>query len=257
MYQSFSVVSISTDYSKSQIIVNTNFDVDPDSVDSSTIEVVLKETATAPRVTYSVKGKQIVITLREVVPNKNYILKINSIKTVLGDKLSVGISRKIIFESKINQVPRIISPSDYQELSELEVTLKAFVDNNEVELKDNTTYALQIADDVAFISIKMETKTVDNKIKLQNVGSGQYYIRVRIENIDGTDYSEWSDTVSFIMISSNNDEIASDDEPEFIQEFTVVTAPIDGETPDSIMFELSEEVDSDFLDNIIIIRRDV
>lgn len=264
MYQDFSVIAIDPNYAEKKVIINTSFDVDPDSVDERTIQLFSKANRCDANINFIVKDKIITVLIREdIVPNTDYIIKITGIKTILGDVLSTGVRRTITFKSNIREIPYIISPSDYEEIVDLKVTLKAILEGEELENLEDKSYFIQIAEDVAFINVVLETRTSESTVNLKDLNSGQYYIRARVEAFsEGVkDFGKWSNVVSFIslkgLVHEECPDENEDDEPIFVEDISLVNKPANGETPESILLEFSGEIDPDFVDNIIVIRRDI
>ena len=264
MYQDFSVIAIDPNYAEKKVVINTSFDIDPDSVDERTIQLFSKANRCDANIDFEVKDKTITVLVKEdIVPNTNYIIKITGIKTILGDVLSTGVRRTITFKSMVREIPYIISPSDYEEIVDLKVTLKAILEDEEFESLEDKSYFIQIAEDVAFINVVLETRTNESTVNLKNLKTGQYYIRARVEafNEGNKDFGKWSETVSFISLNKAVEEEcpddSEDDEPIFIEDISLVNKPANGEAPESILLEFSGEVDPDFIDNIIVIRRDI
>lgn len=259
MYQSLSVVAIETQYADRQIILNTSFDVDPSSVNEETVQVISRTNNVPANVSFNVVGKDIIVTIDEnIVPNTDYIIRATGIKNVLGETMKAGIRRKVVFKSSVREIPVIVSPSNYEEITDLKVTLKAILEDKEYESLENKSYFIQIARDVAFIDIVLESTSDEASVNLQDLRAGQYYIRARIESYENNEkeYGKWSETTSFISLAKKT-EVVDEDAPVFIQEVALVDQPVNGETPNSILLEFSGEIDSDFIDNIVVIRRDI
>lgn len=265
MYQSFSVISLQPIFAENKILISTSFDVDPTSVDESTIQLFSKAHKTESNIDFQVEGKLITVLITEdVVPNTDYIIKISGIKTILGDDLDAGVRRTLTFKSAVREIPLIISPSNYEELVDLKVTLKAILEDKEYDITADKTYFIQIAEDVAFINIVLETSTEESTVDLKNLKVGQYYIRARVEAINediGKDYGKWSETITFISINKSVIDEPEDpvdlNDPEYIEDVELIGIPIHGETPESILLEFSGPIDIDTVDNIVVIRRDI
>ena len=86
---------------------------------------------------------------------------------------------------------------------------------------------------------------------------GQYYIRARVESTDRKEKGKWSDIITFISINNDTIDTPDDDAPIIIEDIDLVSLPVNGETPESILLEFSGEIDQDSIDNIIVIRRDI
>lgn len=264
MYQGFSITTIQPSYANKSIMVTTSFDIDSTSVNDSTIKVFSKNDRADVDIDFVVDKKIITILLRtEIVPNTEYILRItNGVTNVLGDGLSSGVRRTVVFSSEIEKVPIIMSPSNYEEVNKVSVSLGTGADKTN---DDADMYFIQIARDVAFIEMVLETTTDRRKTDLKALENGQYYIRARVERVvdDKRMYGKWSEVVTFISFNKGQDspgdteDIFDPSEPEYFEEITIIDKPINGETPESILIEFSGEIDPDFIDNIIVIRRDI
>lgn len=266
MYQSFSVISIEPSFAEKSIMIHTSFDIDPTSVNEKTVKVYSKFDGTDSSVEYKVNKKSITILLKdEIVPNTDYILRItNEVKNILGDGLESGVRRKIVFSSGVREIPQILSPSNFEEISNLKVALTTLKEDEEVEDSEDNLYFIQIAKDVAFINIVFETTIEDKIADLKDLPIGQYYIRARVEQLkDGKrECGKWSETNTFVSTRQIVDDTEyqpepEPDEPEYIEEIVLIDKPVNGETPESIIFEFSGEIDPEFIENIVVIRRDI
>lgn len=263
MYQGCSIVNVEPCYCESKITVTTNFDIDPASVHDGTVQLFSKHDETNVNIELSVDRKNITIHVKsEIVPNTDYILRVFKIKGLLGEDLTAGIRRKVIFTSEIKDTPSILSPSNFEEVKNLKVTLATSKEGNASKQLEDKLYYIQIATDVAFYDIVMETKTEKNETDLKDLPAGQYYIRARIEKsyTDNRDFGKWSETVTFISLNfglNNPEEEPDDTEPEYIEYVSVLNSPANGETPDSIIIEFSENIDPDSIEDILVIRRDI
>lgn len=264
MYQSFSIVSIHQEYANKRIVVLASFDVDPSTVNESTIKVYSKNDKADVTTDFIVDNKTITILLKdEIVPNTGYVLRItDGVKSILGDSLDSGLRRTITFSSEVTQVPRIIAPANYQVTKSIDVELEV------TNVKSNDVlYQIQIARDIAFINIDIDTTVSNPKTSLQSIDDGQYYIRARIEkSLDGKpELGQWSEVSTFILnknldqnIGGNNsNDNVNDGFPEYIEEVQVISRPENGETPNSIIIEFNEDISPGFLDSIVVVRRDV
>lgn len=259
MYQGLNIVSIETRYADKKIILSTSFDVDPSSVNDGTIQVISKHNNCQANLIFDVIGKDIIITINEnIVPNTDYIIRAVGIKNILGENMKAVIRKKVIFKSSVREIPVIVSPSNFEEITDLKVTLKAILEDQEYQTLEDKSYFIQIARDVAFIDIVLESTSNEPSVKLQSLKSGQYYIRARVETYEKNEkqYGKWSEVSTFISLYENNNTV-DEEEPIFIEETMLIDQPVNGETPNSILLEFSGEIDSDFIDNIIVIRRDI
>lgn len=263
MYQSFSIVDVQTYFAENKINIIASFDIDPESVNDGTVQLFSKHDGVNVNLDLKVDRRTIVIDIKnEIVPNTEYILRVFNIKNRLGEDLTAGIRRKLVFRSEIREVPLIMTPSNYEEVKDLEVVLTTLKESNEVEEIEDKMYCIQIATDVAFYNIVMETCTDKETTNLKDLTAGQYYLRARIEKVkDGKkDFGKWSEIVTFVSINFDLNEPGvppEDDEPEYIEYLSVINAPVNGETPDSILIEFSKDIDPDSIEDILVIRRDI
>lgn len=260
MYQDFNVIDITHCYADSKITVTMSFDIDPTSVNDTTIQVFSKKDAITAETNIIIDKRKISIFLKdEVVPNSEYILKVLNIKSILGQELSSGIRRKLVFSSEVREVPVIMEPADGEEITDLKVSLTTLRESNEVEPIKDKTFFIQVAKDVAFIDIELETISDKTEIDLKDLATRQYFIRARVETIqDGKkEIGKWSETITFFFTKIDEDCDCGDDEPEYIEYTTLVSKPDNGETPESILIEFSGEIDIDSIEGITVIRRDI
>lgn len=265
MYQSFSIISVEPKFADKQIVIHASFDIDPASANDSTIRLFSKKDRTDVNIQYRIDQKVMTILLEEdIVPNTEYILRINNgLKNILGDGLSSGIRRSITFKSEVEEMPYILSPSEYEEVTDLRVRLAVTKESDSATLQDDKMYFIQISRDVLFIDVVTETTTDQNEINLKDLIAGQYYIRARVEKIvkGNKEVGRWSEVVTFISMNETVSEPGQDtpdvDEPEYFEEVYIVNQPSNGETPETILIEFSGEIDPDSIDNIIVIRRDI
>lgn len=265
MYQEFSIVSLIPKLEEKTIIAKTNFDIDKNSINSSTIVLLCKYDSSETLLTFEVNKNELIINIEEdLIPNAEYILKISNIKSILGEKLISGIVRRYKYDSIIIDIPEIISPSNYEQ-----------IDNKiKIELKSNYTdndfnYLIQISDDVAFINIVRESIVgSDGQLIEEPLKEGQYFIKARIEKEinNKKEVGKWSKVITFISSSTiikdennsnNKDDNDLSNEPEFIKEITLTGYPKNGETPNSIILEYSDKIDPNFKGEIFVIRRDL
>lgn len=258
MYQSFSITAIEVNNFNETIVVTTGFDIDPNTVNGDTVRLFSKADKTDVVLDFEVKDKVFTIYPKnKIVQNSEYVLRITGVKNILGMDLNSGVRRTISFTSAIKEVPSIISPADYEELVDLKVALKAIIEDKESDDMNNKSFFIQIASDVAFINIILETFTDKSVTDLKNLPMGQYYIRARVESTDRKEKGKWSDIITFISINNNTIDTPDDDAPIIIEDIDLVSLPVNGETPESILLEFSGEIDQDSIDNIIVIRRDI
>lgn len=258
MFQEFLVTGMSTDIRTKTIILEFSNDIDPSSVDDSTIEIINRKTRDIMDYHFEVKGKVVSVTLLEwPLPNQEYVLKVDKLKNILGDTLVSGIRKKIIFESSLCSTVTITNPAFNEVINELVVKWVEEKQNPEHELVNS--YFLEIAEDTNFYRIAHETiVTNQTEIEMPLLNRGQYFVRCRVQKDD--QYGFWSETISFLIdkTPAKPETIfdPEEDEPIFLEDIHIISTPKNGETPESIMIEFDCAIDSDFLDNILVIRRD-
>lgn len=264
MYQGFSIIDIDVSYAEKKISVTTSVDIDPDSVNDSTIQLFSKEDGVNMNIDLTVHKKTIsILPKSEIVPNAEYILRVFKIKNVLGEEVHAGIRRKLIFKSEVRDIPYILTPSEHEEIHDLKVSLVIHKEDATEKPIEDEIFFIQIAKDIAFIDIVMETTTNKNETNLKDLIMGQYYLRARIEKtIDGKkECGRWSETITFMSLRQTVDEPQHTppeiDEPEYIEYVSVIDTPVNGETPETILIEFSGDIDPDSIEDIIVIRRDI
>ena len=258
MYQEFLVSVVSTDIRNKTLTIEFSNDIDPASIDDATIQIINRSTRDIVDYSFEVKGKAVSIILLEwPIPNQEYILKVDKLKNILGDILVSGIRKKIIFESSLCSTVTITNPAFNEIIKEMEV--KWIEEKQDTEHELVNSYYIEIADDTNFYRLVHKTLVTDqNEVELPALSRGQYFVRCRVQKDE--QYGFWSETVSFLVDKTPAKPEAifdeEDDEPIFIDDMRILTVPKNGETPESILIEFDCNIDSDFLDNIVIIRRD-
>lgn len=260
MYQEFAVSTIDTDIRVKTITINFSHDIDPASIDDSTIQIINRKTRDLMDYHFEVNGKAISIKLMEwPFPNQEYILKVEKLKNILGDTLVSGIRKKIIFESSLCSTIEIIKPAFNEVVDEIIVQWKEIKQDPKQDYVNS--YYVEISSEANFYNIAYESIITDqDTIKFPSPKKGQYFVRCRVQKDD--QYGFWSETITFLIDNTPAEpETIFDpeediDEPIFLEDIHIVTSPRNGETPKSILIEFDCEIDSDFLDNIVIIRRD-
>lgn len=250
----FSVIGIQTSLIDKKIVVDFNKDIDSNTVNKNTIELINKRLKQIVEAEYKVINKQIIITLiNEPIINEEYILNIKaSISSISGDLLVAAISQEIIFESVIQNTVKIISPADHELLENIYVSWRE-VKNNDMALLIGQ-YMIEIAKDNTFFNVCLRSTVKDkNEIKLSsNLLNGQYYARVRIQTDE--DYGRWSEPVTFVL-----ERKTVEDEIVFEEELEIVNQSENGIEMDYFLFEFDEDIDPESFDkdDIVIVRRDI
>lgn len=255
MYQDMAILSVDSFLDDKKILVSTNFDIDPKSVDISTFVLFNKQYSSEVLLKFNVIGKIIEAYIEdEIIPNSQYILRVSNIRNVLGEVLSSGITKSLIFKSIVTEKLEIVSPSEYEMIKDLTVKLNIVPDNNIPT--DGFFYRVQISKDMAFIDIKIDNVYINKDIIFQSIENSQYFIRARIEKLQ--EVGQWSKTVSFVVNSNvidNNDDTTN--EPIYFEEIKLIDSPMNGITPEKILLEFSGDIYPYNIDSIIITRRDI
>lgn len=262
MYESFSLLSIDTVLKEKKIIVSTSLDIDTYEMLNTTIELLDRETKQIEPFTYEVVGKDIVITLNDYpVPNNLYRLVIRNLKSITGDLLTPGINRNVQFDSEILTEVNVLSPSMFEKIKVLEVNLKEFIPNTvkleegqlESDLYVNNFY-IEIAKDNAFYNPVIKTVINKPSIILALETKGQYYLRARVESLDGSNYGKWCELLTFIMGDTiESGEIPDITDPEAppvdpddpiidLEEFDLETNIVDGTTINKLIILLNKDI---------------
>lgn len=260
MDYNFCINEVTTSLYTKSITINTSFDIDPESVNDSTIK--FNEFSSKNLVDYKleVEGKSIILTLLDwPKPNQEYLLIVNGIKNILGNDLQSGTKRKITFESGITSNISLIHPSYDEVISDLRLEWEEKLVDESAQLVNS--YYLEIATENAFNNIIRNTKVQNaNTINLADINNGQYYVRIRAEKLN--EYGPWSEVSTFIVDSVSNNTIP---EPELNQEYDQIYVPEigielkpeNGTTPTSFIIRFNREIDPNSINNIVVRKSDV
>lgn len=265
MYQEFMILSVENKLEDKKIIINTNFDIDKDSINSANVILFCLKDSSEVLLTYDVIDNQFIIHIQEdLVPNVEYVLKVSNIRNIIGQRLVSGLIRHYIYKTKIKVVPQIVSPVNYQEIdNSIDISLSI----EEIKL-DDYSFEVEISSDVGFINIVRSTEIdKSGKVVLSPLPIGQYFIRSRLVYIeDGKKFfSDWSNKITFLSVAKNDDvddkkdniDNKDDDiKPEYKKEIKLVNYPTNGETPESFVLEFSDNIDPNFQGEVYVIRRD-
>lgn len=260
MHQEFIVTTVNTDIRTKTITIDFTHDVDLASIDDSTIQIINRKTRDLVDYKVETSNKTITIILLEwPEPNQEYILKVEKLKNILGDLLVSGIRKKIIFESSLSALVKVVSPAFNEVINELVV--KWIEEKTNPEATDVNSYFIEISPDANFYNVAHQTIVTDQtEVTLSSLEKGQYFVRCRVQKDE--EYGFWSETITFLIDKTPEkpgaifDPEEDNDEPIFIDDIHIIGQPKNGETPESILIEFDCEIDSDFLDSIIVIRRD-
>lgn len=265
MYQEFSVMAIEPILNKKQIVITVSKDINTNLFKDTVIEVYERATKTSVLFDTEITGKVLTLTFKEwPIPNSEYILIVNGLKSATEETLSSNIKKRVKFESNIISTVNIINPTMFEQIESLTVELKEIAEKEE-DLKNS--FYIEISSDNAFINIAVKTLIKKNLVKLTLPKHDQYYMRVRVqEDAELNQYGLWSDVITFTYgdksISGEMPDITDPDEdkdpmePDVdLEDFELISELEQGYTPKSLVLEFSKEVDELSLSNIIIIRK--
>jgi len=255
MYQDFRIISIDTSYAQKTIYITTSFDIDATSVDSSNIQVYDRVTKQEVGLTCKVQETQLVIELAEwPTPEIDYIVAISEIKSVIDDDLIAIDKNKVSFKNAIANTVQITSPTSMQILSDINIEWIEKCPLPNIIFYDN--YRIQISTENVFYNIikDINIKSQSNTL-IEDLSYGQYYVRIRVEDNETTGL--WSDITTFVFQEAKLEPILDNDTPIYIAPMEIISFPLSGETPSSILIELNTEIDPLTINDIIVIRRDV
>ena len=218
-YNEFSIQDVLPDLSKKQIVITTNFQIDPTTVDLTTVKFFDYDSAKIESYTLKVDGKNIILTLDHYPSSSvRYYLKVENVKDALKRKLSCDYNDYIKFYSEVVTKIEILSPISRETFKDrnFDIKLKA------TEVVDNLYYKIELGMDNAFFStvatIKCNSESfesgenvdVTNYSIEENIISfatrldreGQIYIRARAELNDEV-VGDWSETICFNIYTIN------------------------------------------------------
>ena len=101
-YNEFSIQDVLPDLSKKQIVITTNFQIDPTTVDLTTVKFFDYDSAKIESYTLKVDGKNIILTLDHYPSSSvRYYLKVENVKDALKRKLSCDYNDYIKFYAAV------------------------------------------------------------------------------------------------------------------------------------------------------------
>ena len=202
MYNEFSITGITHSLADKNIVLQTNFTLDPNSVNMSTVKVKNSSTGIIEDYTLTVKKKDIVIEFVKMpTPNIGYHVSATDIKDALERTLTNHLNQTIIYEAKdVKYKVAITKPFSGEAIKSniIEVNVKATPEDD----GPVPGYYYEIASDVAFCDPITLTST-SNTVSFEKVPTGQVFVRCRVQDVnDPTIFGEWSDSVAFIALNS-------------------------------------------------------
>lgn len=272
MYYKFQVDSIKTFLEDKQIVIKTNMEIDRNDETGLMIEVFERNTRNPVMFYDEIIDDKLIIHFRDwPSPNVEYVISVKGLKSVTKDPLATNIKRKVIFESKITSLVKILRPSHFAKVEDPYIKIEEIKTKEDDELINS--YYLEVAYDSNFVDIPYKTVLENNnEMHLAIKKHGQYFLRVRAQKRTGNDieYGRWSETISFVYGNQSEDGdsgiIDFDENKDFMQDFPIVIDevfeikeyPEVGVTPESFLFEFSLPIEDVFIDdNILIIKKEV
>lgn len=229
-YNLFSIQDVTPDLSRKQIIIKTNFQVDPTSVDLTTVKFFNYDNTKLEIYSLSVDGKNIIIDLKEIPSdNTRYYLKVSKIKDALKRTLACDYDDYIRFYDDIITKVEVISPVSRQTYKSREIEFKI----RATDIVDNLYYKIEVGMDNAFFStiatircsglnIESEDMEISNFSTENNIikftalieRDGQLYVRARAEQTEAV-IGDWSEVISFNIYTVSMDSI----ETTFLEDY--------------------------------------
>jgi hypothetical protein len=229
-YNLFSIQDVTPDLSRKQIIIKTNFQVDPTSVDLTTVKFFNYDNAKLEIYSLSVDGKNIIIDLKEIPSdNTRYYLKVSKIKDALKRTLACDYDDYIRFYDDVITKVEVISPVSRQTYKSREIEFKI----RAIDIVDNLYYKIEVGMDNAFFStiatircsglnIESEDMEISNFSAENNIikftalieRDGQLYVRARAEQTEAI-IGDWSEVISFNIYTVSMDSI----ETTFLEDY--------------------------------------
>lgn len=229
-YNLFSIQDVTPDLSRKQIIIKTNFQVDPTSVDLTTVRFFNYDASQLEMYSLSVEGKNIILDLKEIPSDSTrYYLKVSKIKDALKRTLSCDYDDYIKFYDDVITKVEVISPVSRQTYKTREIEFKLKV----TDIVDNLYYKIEVGTDNAFFStiatmkcsglnIESDDMNVSNFSMENNIikftalieRDGQLYVRARAEQTEAI-IGDWSEVISFNIYTISMDSI----ETTFLEDY--------------------------------------
>ena len=229
-YNLFSIQDVTPDLSRKQIIIKTNFQIDPTSVDLTTVKFFNYDASQLEMYSLSVEGKNIILDLKEIPSDSTrYYLKVSKIKDALKRTLSCDYNDYIKFYDDVITKLEVISPVSRQTYKSREIEFKLRV----TDIVDNLYYKIEVGTDNAFFStiatmrcsgLNIESDDMDvsnfsmenNIIKFTALieRDGQLYVRARAEQTEAI-IGDWSEVISFNIYTIPMDSI----ETTFLEDY--------------------------------------
>lgn len=217
MFNEFCVTSIFTDLSQRKIVIETNFKIDPASVNNENVKLVNTENGVQQNYRLTVEEKNVILIFNEWPSlSTTYFLIISNLVDVLKRTLNSSVSKEIVFVSDVKEKVQIVKPVHNEALiiNPIEIEIDAISDEKE----EGINYRFEISSDVAFFNIVNSVVSNETKINVK-LDDGQYYLRARAEKEN--EWGDWSDFISFVVVTSVSCEEHSPKNSEFIDDILI------------------------------------
>lgn len=290
MYQEFCILDVEPKAYEKKLIIYTNKDLSRTRFETEAqVQVYERQSKSEALFTKSIDetNKNIVIEFNDwPIPNTEYIVSVKNLYTVVDEPIESNIKKKVVFPSTIASTITITEPAMFQQIKENNLTV-TFIETSETSKLINSYY-LEIGTNTAFDNIVVHSNVKEKSIKIDVPAPNQYFLRVRAEKEDKSEYGKWSDTISFRVGDRINTEDKDDpnyndhnydidpdikkdpdiddpkkdnpDEPDIdidLETFEVLNKIKQNVTPENILLQLSKEIDPDCVPNIMIIKSEV
>lgn len=232
MFNEFCVTSIYTDLSLKRIVIETNFKVNPETVNYKTVKLINTESGLQQNYKLKVEDKNIILIFNEWPSlSTTYNLQISDIVDVLKRPLNTPVSKEIIFVSDVKSKVQVVKPVHNEALktSPIEIEINAISEEEE-----GIQYRFEISSDVAFFNIEKSILSPDTKVSV-DLDNGQYYLRSRAETQN--EFGDWSNVVTFVVVASVSCENNPIEDSDFIEDILI-----------SNEFFMDEEIETQILE---------
>ena len=207
----FQLRHLSTNTLFKQLTIEASLDIDPDSMSFRSVEIVGREMNNIKTYDWEIVENRLILTLRDwPTPNAVYIVKIQNLRSIMGEELSAPMMREIVFKSSVTSRARIVKPFDFQRIDALTVHIEEQL-NEDSQIPVGRAY-VEIATDNHFYSIVDPTTVVETgaDVFLGRPEPKQYFLRARIQEDTLGEYGPWSEVYTFV-ITSDGDEVPPDE----------------------------------------------
>ena len=234
-YNDFSIVNVFPDFTNKILIVETNFKVDPNTVDKNSVKFYDYDKAQLYPYSLSCDGKRILINMTSYpVCGLRYFLHIVGIKDALGRTLKVQYNDYIIFSHDVKAKVEIVAPASRATYNSRTIDIKLKASEVEPGLK----YRIEFSNDSSFFKVLTAIKcneanadkveTEGETLLIENVEiskdvvqlqarierEGQIFMRARAELSDSV-VGDWSEFITFNIQTISMDSI----ENTFLEEY--------------------------------------